>query len=43
MEACVAKWLTPQTADREVRGSSLVRRIVSLDKENGYQWHTAGG
>ena len=43
MEACVAEWLTPQTADREVRGLSLARHIVSLDKENGYQQHTAGG
>ena len=33
MEACIAKWLTPQTLDLEVWGSSLTRRIVSLDKE----------
>ena len=33
MEACVAKWLTPQTPDLEVRGSSLACRILSLDKE----------
>ena len=33
MEACIAKWLTPQTPDLEVWGSSLTRRIVSLDKE----------
>ena len=33
MEACVAKWLTPQTPDLEVQGSSLACRILSLDKE----------
>ena len=33
METCIAKHLTPQTLDLEVRGSSLARRIVSLDKE----------
>ena len=33
MEAYVAKWLTPQTQDLEVWGSSLARRIVSLDRE----------
>ena len=33
MEACIAKQLTPQTLDLEVRGSSLAGRIVSLDKE----------
>ena len=33
MEACVAKWLTPQTPDLEVRGSSLACRFLSLDKE----------
>ena len=33
VEACVAKRLTPRTPDLEVRGSSLVRRVVSLDKE----------
>ena len=32
-EECVAQWLTPQTPDLEVRGSSLARRVVSLDKE----------
>ena len=32
MEASVAKRLTPQTLDLEVRGSSLAHRIVSLDK-----------
>ena len=29
----MAEWLTPRTADLEVRGSSLARRVVSLDKE----------
>ena len=33
MQACVAEWLTPQTPDLEVWGSSLARRIVSLDEE----------
>ena len=33
MEACVAEWLTPQTPDLEVWGSSLAHRDVSLDKE----------
>ena len=33
MEACVAKWLTPQTPDLEVWGSSLAHRVVSLDKK----------
>ena len=33
MEACVAERLTSRTLDVEVRGSSLVRRVVSLDKE----------
>ena len=33
MEACIAKWLTPQTLDLEVWGSSLAHRIVSLGKE----------
>jgi len=40
-EACVAErltpgyppWLTPRTLDLEVRGSSLARRVVSLEKE----------
>ena len=31
MKACVAKRLTP--LDLEVQGSSLARRVVSLDKE----------
>ena len=29
----MAEWLTPRTLDLEVRGSSLARRVVSLDKE----------
>ena len=29
----MAEWLTPRTPDLEVRGSSLARRVVSLDKE----------
>ena len=29
----VTEWLTPQTPHLEVRGSSLARHIVSLDKE----------
>ena len=33
MKACVAEWLAPRTPDVEVRGSSLARRVVSLDKE----------
>ena len=33
LEACVAERLTPRTLDLEVRGSSLARRVVSLDKE----------
>ena len=33
VEACVAKRLTPRTLDLEVRGSSLARRVVSLDKK----------
>ena len=33
VEACVAKRLTPGTPDLEGPGSSLVRRVVSLDKE----------
>ena len=33
MEACVADWLTSQTPDLEVQGSSLARHVVSLDKE----------
>ena len=55
VEACVAEQLTPRTLDLEVWGSSLVRYVVSLDKEqelhflssprciNGYRRHTAGG
>ena len=33
VEACVPKRLTPRTPDLEVRGSSLARRVVSLDRE----------
>ena len=33
VEACVAERLTSQTPDLEVRGSSLARHAVSLDKE----------
>ena len=33
VEACVIMRLTPRTPDLEVRGSSLARRVVSLDKE----------
>ena len=33
VEACVAERLTPRTLDLEVRGSSLARRVVSLDRE----------
>ena len=33
VEARVAERLTPRTADLEVRGSSLARRVVSLDKK----------
>ena len=33
VEACVAEWLTPQTLDLEVQGSSLACGIVPLDKE----------
>ena len=29
----MAECLTPRTLDLEVRGSSLARRVVSLDKE----------
>ena len=29
----MAEWLTPRTAVLEVRGSSLARRVGSLDKE----------
>ena len=55
MQACVGGRLTPRTPDLEVRGSSLTRRVVSLDKElystlslftqvyNGYPRHTAWG
>ena len=31
--ACVAEWLTPRTLDLEVLGSSLARRVASIDKE----------
>ena len=30
--ACMTGRLTPRTSDLEVRGSSLTRRVVSLDK-----------
>ena len=34
LEACGAEWLTLRTPpDLEVQGSSLARRVVSLDKE----------
>ena len=33
LEACVAERLTPRTLDLEARGSSLARRVFSLDKE----------
>ena len=51
----MAERLTPRTLDLEVRGSSLARRVDSLEKEfystlslfaqmyNGYRRHTAGG
>ena len=51
----MAEWLTRVTPDLEVRGSSLARRVIALDKEiystlslftqvlYGYQRHTAGG
>ena len=29
----MAEWLTPRNPDLEVLGSSLTRRVVSLDKE----------
>ena len=29
----MAEWLAPGTPDLEVRGSSLARRVVSLNKE----------
>ena len=32
VEACVAKWLTPQTPDLELRNSSLTRHVVSFDR-----------
>ena len=34
LEMGVAEWLTPQTPDLEIQGSSLARRVVSLDKKN---------
>ena len=36
VEACVGERLTPRTLDLEVWGSSLARRVVSLDKELYY-------
>ena len=51
----MAEWLTPQTPDLEVRGSSLALCVVSIDKKlystlslftQVYKWvqrHTAGG
>ena len=33
VEGCVAELLTPRTLDLEIRGSSLARRVVSLDEE----------
>ena len=33
LEMCVAEWLTPQSPDLEIQGSSLARRVVSLGKE----------
>ena len=33
VEACVIVRLTPRTPDLEVQGSSLTRRVVSLDKK----------
>ena len=33
LEAYVAESLTPQTLDLDVRGSSLTRLVVSLDKK----------
>ena len=33
VEACVAEQLTPRTLNLELRGSSLARRVVSLDRE----------
>ena len=29
LEMGVAEWLTPQTPDLEIKGSSLARRVVS--------------
>ena len=55
LEMGVAEWLTPQTPDLEIQGSSLARRVVSLGKNftplclssprciKGYQRHTTGG
>ena len=28
----MAEWLTPRTPDLEVRGPSLIRRVISLDR-----------
>ena len=33
VEECVTEWLTPQTQDLEVRGSSLALHVVSLDNK----------
>ena len=33
LEECVAQQLTPWTLNLKVQDSSLIRRIVSLDKE----------
>ena len=33
VEVCVAEWLTRQTPDLEVPGSSTPHRVVSIDKE----------
>ena len=33
LEACVTKRLAPRTLDLKVRGSSLARHVISLDKE----------
>ena len=33
VEVCVAEWLTPRSLDLDVWGSSLVLRVVFLDRE----------
>ena len=33
MKAYVGEWLTPRTLDLKLRGSSLARGVVSLDKK----------